>query len=167
MLCVDEKSQIQALDRTAPVLPTRTAAPLLSAGFGLEKVGCYRLVSRIGRGGMGEVFEAERDDGQFEQKVAIKLIRADIEVPFARFEAERQILARLDHPGIARLIDGGIAADGRPYMVVEFVAGQTLRGYCIGRELSLDARLDLFRQIAEAVSVSPTRRARWSSKSGR
>lgn len=139
---------------TQPVLPGAAAPPLLAAApaaLGVERVGCYRLLKRIGRGGMGEVYEAARADGQFEQRVAIKMIRADIEVPVARFEAERQILARLDHPGIARLIDGGIADDGRPYMVVEFVAGATLRGYCIGRELDLDARLGLFRQIAEAV----------------
>lgn len=139
---------------TGPALPTGTAASVLAAApsaFGSERIGCYRLVQRIGRGGMGEVYEAERADGQFEQRVAIKLIRADIEVPVARFEAERQILARLDHPGIARLIDGGIADDGRPYMVVEFVPGTTLRTYCTGRDLDLGARLALFRQIAEAV----------------
>jgi len=85
-----------------------------------QRVGAYRVVSRIGRGGMGSVYLAERADGQFKQHVALKIIRRglDTEDILSRFLYERQILASLDHPNIARLYDGGITADGRPYFVM-------------------------------------------------
>ncbi len=119
----------------------------------LARVGPYRLVSEIGRGGMGSVFLAERDDDQFRQRVAVKLVPPDLdsEEVVRRFRAERQILASLQHPGIARLLDGGVAEDGRPYLVMEYVDGEPVDAYCDRRALPLDERLRLFCTVARAV----------------
>ena len=119
-----------------------------------ELVGSYRILQALGQGGMGEVYLAERADGQFEQQVALKLMRASATEHLQRFEAERQILARLEHSGIARLIDGGVLADGRPYMVMEYVAGEPLAEYCRRRELQLRERLALFEQVCDAVNYA-------------
>ncbi|MFN7961793.1 MAG: serine/threonine-protein kinase [Thermoanaerobaculia bacterium] len=121
-----------------------------------SRVGPYRLLREIGRGGMGTVVLAERADGQFEQKVALKLISrgAGTGASRERFLAERQILARLSHSGIARLLDGGLAEDGRPYFAMEYVAGQPLNDYVEAQQLDLDARLALFLQICEAVQYA-------------
>ncbi|HEX8274400.1 MAG TPA: serine/threonine-protein kinase [Longimicrobiaceae bacterium] len=119
----------------------------------LARVGPYRLVREIGRGGMGSVFLAERDDEQFRQEVAVKLVppEVDSEEVVRRFRAERQILASLRHPGIARLLDGGVAEDGRPYLVMEYVDGEPIDAYCDRRSLPLDERLRLFCTVARAV----------------
>ena len=117
-------------------------------------VGSYRVLRPIGRGGMGDVYLAERADGQFEQRVALKVMRTRTEAHLDRFHAERRILARLEHPGIARLIDGGLLADGRPYMVMEYVAGQTIARYCQAQQLDLNQRLDLFAQVCDAVEFA-------------
>src|SRR5262249_21211393 len=95
-------------------------------------VGRYRLIEELGHGGIGSVWLAERADGQFEQRVALKLIRRgmDTEDILARFLRERQILAHLTHPNIARLLDGGVSDDGRPYFVMEHVAGTPITRYC-------------------------------------
>jgi eukaryotic-like serine/threonine-protein kinase len=116
-------------------------------------LGVYRLVREIGLGGMGQVFLAERVDGQFEQRVAVKLVKRgmDSEAILARFLRERQILASLNHPNIARLLDGGIAHDGRPYFVMEHVDGTPITRYCDERRLSIDDRLNLFRAVCRAV----------------
>ena len=97
-----------------------------------EWIGPYVLVSLLGRGGMGEVWVARRQDGQFEQQVALKLLTrgSDSEGVRRRFLQERQVLARLEHPHIARLLDGGTASDGRPYFVMELVRGETITEYC-------------------------------------
>ena len=118
-----------------------------------ETVGRYRLVELVGRGGMGAVYRAERVDAEFEQCVAVKLIdgpfnSADI---VRNFRAERQILAHLEHPNIAHLIDGGTGADGLPYLVMEFVRGVSPDAYCQEHRLSIAARLKLFSQICAAV----------------
>ncbi len=101
-----------------------------------ERIGPYRVLRRLGRGGMGEVFLGERADGLFEQRVAIKLLRRGMatEDVLARFARERRILARLEHPHIARLLDGGATDDGRPYFVMELVEGEPITGYCRARE---------------------------------
>jgi tetratricopeptide (TPR) repeat protein len=117
-------------------------------------VGSYRIVSLVGRGGMGEVYKAERIAGDFRQIVALKLVRSDAVGSIDRFHAERQILAELDHPGIARLLDGGVTTDGRPYMAMEFVDGHDLMHHCIVHRLSLQERLDLFDQVCEAVAYA-------------
>ena len=120
-----------------------------------ERVGPWRLVREIGRGGMGTVHLAERADGRFEQTAALKLVRAGMAPGvLARFRSERQILARLDHPGIARLLDGGVADDERPYLVMEYVDGEPITDYCDRRRLSVDARLALFRQVCDAVQFA-------------
>ncbi len=118
------------------------------------RLGPWALAELIGRGGAGEVYAARRADGAFEQRVAIKLLRREAVAEIERFEAERRILARLEHPGIARLIDGGVAADGRPYAVLEHVEGTDLCTYCQTHHLDLEARLALFEQVLEAVAYA-------------
>ena len=121
-----------------------------------RRVGAYRLVREVGRGGMARVFLAERADGQFEQQVALKLLRPgfDSEVDVERFRAERQILASLNHSSIARLLDGGVTDDGLPYLVLEYVDGQPLDRYCEAQALSTRQRLELFLTMADAVEYA-------------
>jgi len=118
-----------------------------------RRLGPYRVVSEIGRGGMGTVYLAERDDHQFEQRVAIKVIRGWIDGDrLRRFRAERQILATLDHPNIARLLDGGTTDEGWPYLVMEYVDGVPIDRYVRDRQLEVPARLAVFLTICRAVS---------------
>lgn len=121
-----------------------------------ERVGPYRIVREMGRGGMGIVYLAERDDGEFRREVAIKLIPAGVHRPeFAKlFRRERQILAQLDHPNIARLLDGGTTEAGQPYYAMEFVEGVPLAGFCEERALPLRKKLALFLSICSAVSYA-------------
>jgi serine/threonine-protein kinase len=136
----------------------RPAVELLAGGIGEDvaegtRAGPYRLLSELGSGGMGTVYLAERADGGFEQQVAVKVIRGGF-VSAAlreRFLRERQILARLEHPNIARLLDGGIAAGGSPYFAMELVRGTPLVAACDARRLSISARLELFDQACRAV----------------
>ncbi|MEL6443338.1 MAG: serine/threonine-protein kinase [Bacteroidota bacterium] len=115
-------------------------------------VGPYEIVQLVGRGGMGEVYEARRGDGTYEQTVALKLVpRSGSAAVLRRFEAERQILAGLDHPHIARLLDGGLSGEGRPYFAMEFVRGLPITTYCDRHRLGIDARLRLFRTVCDAV----------------
>ncbi len=117
------------------------------------RIGPYRLTRLIGRGGMGAVYEALRDDEQFQQQVALKLIKGGMDSNFVRdrFLRERQILASLDHPHIAHLLDGGTTGDGQPYFVMELVDGESITEYCRRRELSLNDKLKLFRGVCAAV----------------
>jgi hypothetical protein len=108
----------------------------------------------IGRGGMGEVYAATRADAAFEQRAALKLLRYEAVGEVERFHAERRILARLEHPGIARLLDGGVAPDGRPYTVMEHVEGRSLTDYCREHRPSLNERLGLFAQVCDAVAFA-------------
>ncbi|HEY0799423.1 MAG TPA: serine/threonine-protein kinase [Steroidobacteraceae bacterium] len=116
-------------------------------------ISCWRVLKELGRGGMGVVMLAERIDGQFEQRVALKLIKRgmDSEAVLARFLRERQILARLSHPNIARLLDGGLTVDGRPYFVLEYVEGAPILAYCEAHALGLRARLECALQICSAL----------------
>ena len=118
-----------------------------------ERIGAYRLLREIGRGGMSSVFLAARDDDAFEQRVAVKLVRPGLESRdiLARFLHERQILAQLDHPFIARLHDGGTTADGRPWFVLEYVEGEPIDAWCDHRRLSTAERLRLVLKVCEAV----------------
>ncbi len=120
------------------------------------RVGPYRLLRRIGSGGMGAVYLARRDDEQYERLVAVKVLRWGLDSPEARhrFLAERQILARLEHPDIARLYDGGTTEEGRPYLVMELVEGLPVDVYCDRHRLTVDQRLDLFRRICGAVQYA-------------
>ncbi|HET7617166.1 MAG TPA: serine/threonine-protein kinase, partial [Vicinamibacterales bacterium] len=125
----------------------------------IESLGVYRLIRELGRGGMGEVYLAERTDGRFEQQVAIKLVKRGMDSAeiLRRFARERRILGRLEHPGIARLIDAGEAADGRPYFVMERVDGQSITKYCRTRGLLLEDRLRLFASCCDAVDAAHRR----------
>ena len=117
------------------------------------RIGPYRTLREIGRGGMALVYLAERADGQFERQVAIKVIRGrpDALELHSRFLAERQILASLNHPNIAKLLDGGLSPGGLPYLVMEYVPGLPISEYCDRNRLSLSERLNLFRGVCEAV----------------
>jgi tetratricopeptide (TPR) repeat protein len=121
-----------------------------------SRVGPYLVLRRLGAGGMGEVFLARRDDGQFEQEVALKLLRPGLGTAqlVARFLRERQILARLEHPHIARLIDGGLAEDGRPYFAMEVVQGETLTEWCARRGSPIEERIGLLLTVCEAVEYA-------------
>ena len=118
-----------------------------------QHIGPYQLIRLVGRGGMGVVYEAVRDDRQFDQRVALKIIKRGMDSDFVRerFLRERQILASLDHPHIARLMDGGSTADGLPYFALEFVEGEPITDYCNQRKLSLEAKLKLFRDVCAPV----------------
>lgn len=140
--------------------PIKSAAvSLISAPEGEkadERIGAFRITRLVGRGGMGAVYEAMRDDAQFEQRVAIKIIKRGTDTDFARdrFRRERHILAGLEHPHIARLLDGGSTEDGLPYFVMEFVEGESITSYCRRHKLSLIARLKLFRRVCSAVQYA-------------
>jgi serine/threonine protein kinase len=116
-------------------------------------IGPYRIVRTIGQGGMGAVYLAERADAQYRGHVAIKLCNALFATPVAmdRLRAERQILANLDHPNIARLLDGGTTAEGMPYLIMEYIEGAPIDVYADQRQLSLRERLSLFRDVCAAV----------------
>src|ERR1051325_3123899 len=118
-----------------------------------RRLGAYRIEREIGRGGMGAVYEALRVDNEFTLRVAIKLVKRGMDTDFIlrRFRKERQILAALDHPHIARLLDGGTTDDGLPYFVMEYIEGQPLYRYCDAHNLTIIERLKLFRGVCDAV----------------
>ena len=119
-------------------------------------IGPYRLVREVGRGGMGTVYLAVRSDDAYQKRVAIKVLKRgmDTEAIVGRFRNERQILASLEHPYIAGLLDGGTTAEGLPYFAMEYVEGQTIVEYCEARQLDTTARLELFRKICAAVQYA-------------
>lgn len=121
-----------------------------------QRIGQYRLIAEIGRGGMGVVYRAARSDDQFQKEVAIKIVRLglDTEDMRRRFRHERQILAAIDHPNIAKLLDGGTTQDGRPYLVMDYVDGVPLTTYCDQQQLSITPRLKLFLSVCSAVSYA-------------
>ncbi len=122
----------------------------LAAG---DQLGPWRIASEIGRGGMGAVYLAERADSTYEKKVAIKLLKRgmDTDELVRRFRSERRILALLEHPHIARLLDGGSTPDGRPYLVMEYVEGRPIDAWCVEQSLSVEDRLALFEKVCRAV----------------
>jgi eukaryotic-like serine/threonine-protein kinase len=123
-----------------------------------NRVGVYQLLEEIGQGGMGSVYRA-RADGQYEKQVAVKLVRSgyDRESLLERFRHERQILASLDHPNIARLLDGGTTDEGLPYLVMELIDGIAIDEYCNQHSLSISQRLQLFQQVCAAVQYAHQR----------
>jgi non-specific serine/threonine protein kinase/serine/threonine-protein kinase len=135
----------QVSNETAPAEPLRAAC-----------IGPYRIEREIGSGGMGTVYVGRREDDGLDRQVALKVVRRgmDSEHVLRRFATERRILAGLEHPGIARLYDSGTTDDGRPYFVMEYVAGHSLLTYCDARTLTIDARLRLFRQVCAAVQYA-------------
>ena len=121
-----------------------------------SRVGAYELLEEIGGGGMGRVFLAVRADDVYRKRVAIKLARATLDSTefIERFRQERQILANLQHPNIVRLLDGGTTEDGLPYLVMDYIEGDRIDRYCDARELSITARLNLFRTLCSAVQYA-------------
>ena len=136
--------------------PGPSALPALPAR---PQVGPYEIVEEIGRGGMGVVYEAVRRDQGFERSVAVKLVKRGMDTDFIlrRFESERRILADLDHPNIARVLDGGETSDGLPYFVMELIQGESLLDYCQHRRLDIAGKLALFRQVCSAVTYAHQR----------
>jgi eukaryotic-like serine/threonine-protein kinase len=121
-----------------------------------RRVGPYKIVEQIGAGGMGEVYRAFRADDQYRKEVALKVMRAgqDSEFFVSRFKNERQILANLDHPNIAGLLDGGSTEDARPYLVMEYIRGRPLDRYCDDCKLTVTERVRLFRIVCSAVQCA-------------
>lgn len=138
----------KAMDRLANIGPADVAPP--------ERIGPYRILEEVGRGGLGTVYLAERDDEHYAMRVAIKLVRRglDTEDILARLRHERQILARLEHPNITRLLDGGSTPEGQPYLVMEYVEGTTLETFCDQQRLSVRKRLRLMIDICAAVGFA-------------
>src|SRR5882762_4428589 len=153
----DTRSGSILLD-TLPKMGAGSGAQAVS-GSGLkpsERVGPYQLVRLLGAGGMAEVWLAQRADGAFKREVALKLpalarLRKDLASRFAR---ERDILASLEHPNIARLYDAGVSPEGLPYLAMEYVAGQPLTAWCDGHQVGVRERLRLFLQVLEAVQYA-------------
>lgn len=130
-----------------------TADKMISA-----RIAQYRIVEKLGIGGMGDVYRAVRADEQFEKQVAIKLVRQglDTEFVYAR-RKERQILAGFEHENIARLLDGGTTEEGHPYFVMELVEGKPIDEYCDEHKLGVEARIDLFLNVCSAVQYAHQR----------
>jgi tRNA A-37 threonylcarbamoyl transferase component Bud32 len=148
LVAADLRALFERLDETDLLAAPERAPP--------ARLGPFRLLHRIGRGGMGEVFLAERIEGGFEQQVALKLVRDAALTPELgrRFVRERQILARLQHPNIAHLIDGGVTPDGRPWLAMEYVAGQRITEWCRTHQLAAEARVRLMLPICDAVQFA-------------
>ncbi|HEY9023433.1 MAG TPA: serine/threonine-protein kinase, partial [Burkholderiaceae bacterium] len=146
-------------DTLPPVWPEDAAQAARRNWIG-RRLGAWCIVARIGGGGMGEVYRAERVDGQFAQEVAIKVMREGFnpEGLAARFKAERQILASLDHPNLAKVLDGGISQDGLPYFVMELVDGEPIDVHVARRRLSIDERVRLFRSVCQVVHYAHQKR---------
>jgi serine/threonine protein kinase/tetratricopeptide (TPR) repeat protein len=164
------RQEIEALlesDRAADDFIADPPARLVADAFGGSPdpseagrmIGQYKLLECIGSGGMGAVYLAERADQQFQMQVAIKLIKRgmDTDSVLRRFQHERQILASLEHPNVARLLDGGTTDDGLPYFVMEYIEGDRIDRYAEEHQLSISERLELFRQVCGAVSYAHQR----------
>jgi len=142
-LASEVRSLLQAHEDAASATPPR-------------RIGPYRLERLISRGGMGEVWLAARADGEYEHQVALKLVRCGLGVDMLlpRFRRERQMLASLNHPHIARLLDGGVSPDGRPYLVMEYVEGEPILDFCEHGGSSTRERLELFQKLCSAVEYA-------------
>lgn len=153
---VDSYEETSVLDKSIDSLRNTAFSTTCSDHLNGQMIGKYKLLEEIGCGGMGTVCLAERADGEFNQRVAIKLLRS----PFAtknqvdRFKSERQILASLEHDNIARLLDGGVTQGGQPFYVMEFVDGQPIDAYCDEHKLTINQRLELFTHICKAVQYA-------------
>jgi serine/threonine protein kinase len=136
----------------APPLLKEEAEETLRLPAG-KLLGAYEIVGKIADGGMGAVYRARRADGQYQQEVALKIVRVDLatESAAARFKNERQILASLDHPNIAKILDGGTTSEGVPYFVMDLIEGLPITAYCDAQKLSVDERLKVFRAVCAAV----------------
>lgn len=130
--------------------------PEPGASLSGKEIGTYKILAEIGRGGMGVVYLAERADAEFTKRVAVKLIKRGLDTDeiIGRFRNERQILANLEHPNIARLLDGGTTEDGLPFLVMEYVEGLPLNEFCAERDLGLSGKLKIFREVCAAVQYA-------------
>ncbi len=155
LLRSDERSasfiEEAAFALTPDLFPANGEEPVVGRQFGV-----YRLIREIGRGGLGAVYLAARADDEYRKEVAIKVIRRGLDTDdiIRRFRTERQILAQLDHPNIARLIDGGTTEDGLPYFVMEYVKGEPINAYCDANALPTNERLTLFRKVCAAITYA-------------
>jgi serine/threonine protein kinase/tetratricopeptide (TPR) repeat protein len=142
---------LAAFEEQSRFIPPEEAPSFASLIFGE-----YRVDSELGHGGMGTVYLAHRADGHFEQQVALKVVSAHLRTEYLteRFLAERQILAQLSHPNITRLLDGGVSADGDPYLVMEYVDGDPIHRYCDAHLLTIPERIRLFLQVCSAVAYA-------------
>jgi serine/threonine-protein kinase len=147
---------VPAAERAAPLIAIADEPNEPAADARGRVLGAYRLVSELGEGGMGTVYLAERADGQFEQQVALKLMKHGLpgEASQRRFLQERQILARLQHPAIARLVDGGVTPEGVPFFVMERVLGRPVTEHCRERQLGLPQVLRIFLDICDAAQYA-------------
>jgi non-specific serine/threonine protein kinase/serine/threonine-protein kinase len=159
LLLDEEKLGPQFLNDTALAAAAAEVIPEEASRWIGRRVGAYRILDQIGAGGMGEVYRAVRDDDEYQKQVALKLVRAGQDSGFVitRFKNERQILATLDHPNIARLLDGGTTEEGVPYLVMELIEGQPIAEYCDAHCLSISDRLRLFVQVCSAVQYAHQR----------
>lgn len=156
------RALLASADRPVALLDdpiAQVAAPLLAAADGVPagaRLGPWRLLAEIGRGGMGTVYLAERADEEFHKRVAIKVVKRgmDTDEVLRRFRQEREILAALEHPNVARLLDGGAGDDGRPYLVMEHVDGEPITAWCARRGAPVEARLQLFATACRAVQFA-------------
>jgi len=144
------------IEQPAFAIPRDLFPDNVDESFAGRQFGAYQVIREIGRGGLGAVYLAARADDQYRKQVAIKLVRRglDTEDILRRFRNERQILAQLDHPNIARLIDGGTTDDGLPYFVMEYVNGEPINAYCDANALPTTERLTLFRKVCAAVTYA-------------
>lgn len=156
LLRTEENIGPEFLDESSFAEAAAALIPIEDNSWIGRRVGAYRIVELIGEGGMGEVYRAFRADDQFQKEVALKVIRAgqDSNSVITRFRNERQILASLEHPNIARLLDGGTTEDGVPYIAMELIDGQPITEYCDGRKLSIPERLRIFLQVCAAVQFA-------------
>src|SRR5437016_1836287 len=149
-LLLDQDCGTGILDR--PAWDGFGEAGLMQLASGM-RFGPYEILEEIAVGGMGAVYRAVRADGQYRQQVALKVVRAELgaELTASRFRNERQILASLDHPNIARILDGATTGEGLPYFVMELIDGLPITEYCDKHRLSVEARVSLFRMVCSAV----------------
>ncbi len=153
---------LQAYDRDPAFDPAAavgdTLGDVLAPALIGRRLGAYRLVAEIGRGGMGIVYEAQRDDDEFDRRAAIKILPAWSAAPVVeRFRFERRVLAGLDHPGIAKLLDAGSTSDGMPYLVMELVDGQPIDAWCDAHKTSVRARVALVEKVCTALAYAHQR----------
>ncbi len=147
---LESHAELGPLDRLTAEMDAAAAS---DDPFEPVRVGAWRIDALIGRGGMGSVYRAERADGHYAQRAALKLLRRDVADPDLRrrFLIERRILARIEHSGIARILDGGVTDEGRPWFAMEYVEGRPIDAWCDENKLGVRARLALFREVCAAV----------------
>ncbi len=149
-------ADVQLAGHTARSAIKSTGLPALDDSMIGQRIGAYTLDRSLGRGGMGSVFLAHRADGSIEQQVAIKIVRPEVldQHTIARFHLERQVLALLKHPNIATLLDTGALDDGSPYVVMEYIEGESITTHANAREIGVRARLELFLKVCDAVALA-------------